>query len=191
MALSCDFSILNIFGFGNGEEDLAGPAGDVLYAGYLSMARAGIVALEFWDPKSRKWGQAHMQARYSILKVFLEAGEDFTTLQYTKDDLSDLTVRVDRSKILGVGRPAVERYLQKLHVYKCTADLEAGKKLYEDATEVQEFWGTEVREAVLRNKQPRKVFVQANTIEEDGKVMLKEYEATLEGMIQSFAERDI
>ena len=55
MALSCDFSILEIFGFGNGKEDMDGKAGDVLYASYLSMARAGIVALEFWDPKSRKW----------------------------------------------------------------------------------------------------------------------------------------
>ena len=155
------------------------------------MARAGIVALEFWDPKSRKWGQAHMQARYSILKVFLDAGDGFTKLEYTKDDLSDLTVRVDRSKILTVGRPAVERYLQKLHVYKCTADLEAGRDMYEAITEVQDFWGTKVRDEVLRRKTPRKVYVQANTFEHDGKVTLKEYEPTLEGMIQSFAERDI
>lgn len=60
MALSCDFSVLEIFGFGDGKEDLNNEAGDILYAAYLSMARAGIAALEFWDPKSRKWGQAHM-----------------------------------------------------------------------------------------------------------------------------------
>ena len=60
MALSCDFSLLKIFGFGDGEVDMDGKAGDVLYASYLSMARAGVVALEFWDPKSRKWGQIHM-----------------------------------------------------------------------------------------------------------------------------------
>lgn len=55
MALSCEFSILEIFKFGNGVVDMNGKAGDVLYSSYLSMARAGIVALEFWDPKSRKW----------------------------------------------------------------------------------------------------------------------------------------
>ena len=60
MALSCDFSLLKIFGFGDGEVDMDGKAGDVLYASYLSMARAGVLALEFWDPKSRKWGQIHM-----------------------------------------------------------------------------------------------------------------------------------
>ena len=128
MALSCDFEILHIFGFGDGTVDVKNKAGDVLYAGYLSMARAGIAAVEFWDPKSRKWGQAHMQARFSILKTFLEAGEGFTVLDYSQDDLSDLTVKMDKEKILTVGRKAVEEYLQKLHVFKCTADYEAGKK---------------------------------------------------------------
>lgn len=85
----------------------------------------------------------------------------------------------------------MERYLQKLHVYKSTANLEEGKKLYEHMTHVDDFWGTKVRDAVLKKKTPRKVFVQANTFEEDGKVTLKEYEPTLEGMIQSFAERAI
>lgn len=56
-----------------------------------------------------------------------------------------------------------------------------------------DFWGTKVRNEVLRNKQPRKVFVQANTVldEATGKVELKEYAASVEGMIQSYAERDV
>ncbi|KAI9819888.1 MAG: hypothetical protein M1827_006458 [Pycnora praestabilis] len=192
MALSCDFGILSIFGFGNGKEDLDGPAGDILFVAYLQMARAGIVALEFWDPKSKKWGQAHMQARFSILRCFLDAGEDFVQLHHTKEDLSDLTIQLDRSKILSHGRPAIERYLRKLHVYKSTADVEAGKKLYEDVTYVDdEYWGGKVREEVMKRKQPRKVFVQANTVIEGDRVVLKEYEPTLEGMIQSYAERDV
>lgn len=57
MALSCDFEILKIFGFGDGTSDMDGEAGDVLYAAYLSMARAGIASLEMFDVKSMKWGQ--------------------------------------------------------------------------------------------------------------------------------------
>jgi len=170
-----------------------GEAGDVLYATYLSMARMGIASTEVWDPKSRKWGQAHSQARFSILKCFLEAGDDFCKLHYTKEDLSDLTIQLDRNKITTVGRAAVESYLQKLHIYKSTADYEAGAKLYNDMTWVDpDFWGTKIRNEVLRNKQPRKVFVQANTKldEKTGKVELVEYEASLEGMIKSFAERN-
>jgi len=189
MHLICDFKIMSIFGVGNGVEDINGEAGDVLYAAYLLMARAGVAALEFWDPKSRKWGQAHMQARYSILQTFLSAGKEFAALDYTKDDLSDLTIKLDRSKILSHGRPVVEKYLQKLGIYKATADFKAGTELYERMTHVDEFWGTKVRDEVLRQKQPRKVFVQANTFIEGDKIVLKEYPATPEGMIQSYAER--
>lgn len=194
MALSCDFSVLEIFGFGDGAEDLRGPAGDVLYAAYLQMARAGVVALEFWDPKSRKWGQAHMQARFSILRTFLDAGAGFCELHHAKDDLDDLTIALDRSKILSHGRPAVETYLRKLHIYKSTGDVVNGTKMYEDITHVDSFFAEKVRPVVLRKKIPRKVFVQANTMLIDGPdgrkhVSLKEYEATASGMIRSYAER--
>ncbi|KIW06886.1 uncharacterized protein PV09_02560 [Verruconis gallopava] len=189
MALSCDFSVLQIFGLGDGSEDMSGEAGDVLFVSYLSMARAGVAALEYWDPKSKKWGQAHMQARFSILRTFLDAGEEFCSLEYTTDDLSDLTIKLDRGKILSHGRPAVEKYLQKLHIYKSTADVAAGAKMYATITEVDDWFATKVRPAVLAQKMPRKVFVQANTFLEGDKVVLKEYDATPEGMIASYADR--
>lgn len=191
MALSCDFEVLRIFGFGDGTEagSMDGEAGDVLYAGYLSMARAGIAALEFWDPKSSKWGQPHMQARFSILQTFLQAGDGFAKFDYKEDDLSDLTVRIDRSKITTVGRKAVEKYLQKLHVYKATADVQEGSKMFQDITTVDDWYKTKLRPVVLAKKTPRKVFVQANTVIDGDDVLLKEYDATPEGIIKSYAER--
>lgn len=104
MYLSCEFPVLKIFGFGDSSENIDGEAGDVLYASYLSMARAGLAALEFWDPKSQKWGQPHCQARFAILKSFLQAGEDFCKLESSKDNLSDLTIKLDRGLILTKGR---------------------------------------------------------------------------------------
>jgi hypothetical protein len=46
-------------------------------------------------------------------------------------------------------------------------------------------------DVVLAKKQPRKVFVQPNTFVVDGKVELKEYPLTNEGVIQSFVERQL
>lgn len=89
---------------------------------------------------------------------------------------------------------AVGDYLQKLHVYKSTADLKSGHELYNRMTNVGlDFWGTKVRDTVLANKQPRKVFVQANTYldEATGKVALKTYEPTLESFLQSWADRKL
>ena len=189
MLLTCDFGILRIFGFGSGEEDIDGVAGDLLYASYLSMARAGVAALEFWDPKSRKWGQAHMQARFSILRTFLDAGSEFASLNHTGADASDLTITIDRNKILSHGRAAVQKYLQELHIHKATANFEAAKSLYDNITNVDKCFEKTIRPAVLAKKVPRKVFVQANTIYDGEKVKLKEYAPTAEGMIQSYADR--
>ncbi|PSN72689.1 dipeptidyl-peptidase III [Corynespora cassiicola Philippines] len=190
MALSCEFPILQLFGFGDGSEDIEGEAGNVLYAAYLQMALAGIKALEFWDPKSRRWGQAHMQARFSILRTFLNAGVEFCELEWQAEDMSDLTIRLERSKITTLGRQAVEDYLQKLHIYKSTADINAATRMYDEITTVEPFYENLVRPAVLKKKTPRKVYVQANTVEKGNKVELKEYEATPKGLIQSYVERE-
>ncbi len=196
MALACDFEILQIFGFGDGKEDIDNEAGDVLYVSYLQMARAGLAAMEYWDPKARKWGQAHMQARFSILRTFQDAGDNFCEIRAPTGESSnpeDLEIYLDRNKILSHGRPAVEAYLQKLHVYKATADFAAGKKLYDDITDVDKWWAEKARPIVLKKKTPRKVFVQANTVldEETGDVKLVEYEPTIEGMVQSYFDRKV
>lgn len=154
------------------------------------MARAGIAALQFWDPNSRKWGQPHMMARFAILQSFLAAGPEFCKLSYAKDDVSDLKIHLDRTKIQSHGRPAVNDFLQKLHIFKSTADLKAGTELYMRMTNVDEWYAGKVRPEVIRQAKPRKVFVQANTFLEGDGVVLKEYEATPAGMIKSFAERD-
>lgn len=186
MYLGVEKDLLSIFGHADDQE-----AEDVLYIEYLQMARAGLLSVETWDPKSRKWGQAHSQARYFILQVFISTGDGFVTFSHSLPDMSDLTISIDRSKILTHGRKAVGEYLTKLHVYKSTADVRAGSELYNRMTEVtSQFEG--YREVVMRLKQPRKVFVQANTVlsGEDG-VELREYEDSVEGMVKSYAERGV
>lgn len=130
------------------------------------------------------------QARFAILQSFLSAGPEFCKLEHSKEDVSDLKIHLDKTKIQSHGRPAVNRFLQQLHIFKSTADLEAGKELYERMTNVDDWYRTKLRPEVIRQAKPRKVFVQANTFIEGDKVILKEYEATPEGMIQSFVERD-
>ncbi|KAI9033802.1 peptidase family M49 [Phycomyces nitens] len=186
MVLGPHKDILKIFNL-EGEK-----AEDVLYIMYLNMARAGLTALEFYDPTAKKWGQAHMQARYAILNTMLKSGQGFVEIKPTTIDGQDtLEIHLDRSKIRSVGAPAVAVFLNKLQVYKAMAAEQLGTQFYLDATSVPEDWATNMRDIVLRNKQPRKVFVQANTFIENGKVVLKDYEPTAVGMIQSYVERRV
>ncbi|KAI8837545.1 peptidase family M49-domain-containing protein [Chytridium lagenaria] len=151
---------------------------DVIYIAYLKWL--------FYDC-SKKWGQAHMQARFAIFNELLRAGVASVTLSPAGDDA---TIRVDRTKIVSHGGPAMKDLLMKLHIYKATGDSDTGIQWYRDVTSVPDEWST-YRELVLLKKLPRKVFVQGNTFVQDGKVVFKDYPTTLEGFIDSFIERDI
>ncbi|KAK6353832.1 hypothetical protein TWF730_008255 [Orbilia blumenaviensis] len=186
MYLCPDREILEVFGH---TDDTEAAAEDVLYISYLQMARAGLLALEFWDPKTKKWGQAHMRARYSILQCFLSAPDNFVSLDSTTSDHSDLTIHLDRSKIRSHGLKAVEKYLQELHIYKASADVKGGVALYDKMTSVSDTMA-KFRDVVMSKKQPRKQFVQANTTLSEGEVTIKEYEATQQGLIQSWLDRE-
>lgn len=98
-------------------------AGDIQYINWLHMARAGLLALEFYTPATKTWRQAHSHARHAILRVLMEAGEGFVTIERTVENGAPSAVlRLDRSKIHTVGKvmnqsvfsssPCCERTLQ-------------------------------------------------------------------------------
>lgn len=112
------------------------------------------------------------------------------TLEHHKPDMSDLTIRIDESKIISHGQPAVGSLLQKLQVYRSTADVDKGRELIESMTVVDSYF-LRVRDVILKNRQMRKLFVQPNTSIVDGTVVFKDYEPTNLGILQSWAERDV
>ena len=181
--------LLRLFGF---DESKMSPE-DITYAVYLQVGAAGLRALENYieEDDGGRWGQAHSRAHFAMFRALLAAGDgEFLAVRH--DARTDrLTVRVDRAKVLTHGKPAIGRLLLHLHVYRCTADVVPCRRYFEELTRVEGVY-TEWRKIVLRNKRPRQVLVQANTfLGEDGRVRLREYEPTVEGMIQSWAERKV
>uniref|UniRef100_A0A4W6F2F8 Dipeptidyl peptidase 3 n=1 Tax=Lates calcarifer TaxID=8187 RepID=A0A4W6F2F8_LATCA len=180
--------VLSIFGH-EGQD-----AEDVVYVNWLSMVRAGLLGLEFYTPESKSWRQAHMQARFVILRVLLEAGEGLVGLEEVtgKDGMPDARITLDRSKIHTVGKNAIHRFLCKLQVFKSTADVDGGRALYDGYSTVSDSGAynfLRLRETVLLRKEVRKMFVQANTRVSGDSVELVEYEGTVAGLISSFTER--
>ncbi|XP_025104635.1 dipeptidyl peptidase 3-like [Pomacea canaliculata] len=180
--------VLKIFGHEGDDSD------DIIYVNWLNMVRAGVMALEFYSPDTGAWRQAHMNARFVILRVMLEAGEGLVQINRItgEDGEPDLQIILDRSKITPVGKPAIGNFLRKLQVYKSTGDYENGKQMYDyysDVSDSQEPHFLSLRTIVLARKQPRRMFVQHHTFIQDGKVELKSYEASAAGLIQSFVDR--
>ena len=64
--------------------------------------------------------------------MLLEAGEDFVTIKEARnedDGQPDLHLSMDRSKLMSVGKPAIEKFLIKLQVYKSTGNFEAASQV--------------------------------------------------------------
>lgn len=181
-----DEDLLTLFGFDEGKMSAA----DITWAVYLEVGTAGLRALENYIEDDQKWGQAHSRAHFAMFRVLLNAGESFLTVTHDVST-NKLIVHIDRSKILSHGKPAIGKLLLRLHIYRCTADVGACREYFEGLTKVEGIFA-EWRQIVIASKKPRQILVQANTfLGRDGKVILKEYDATVEGMIQSWAERRV
>ncbi|KIY50904.1 hypothetical protein FISHEDRAFT_71212 [Fistulina hepatica ATCC 64428] len=199
--------ILKIFNYTDKQE-----IETVQYITFLLMARAGLRALEFYDPATGKHGQAHMQARLGITQHLIRFGiARIEEVRGTDGVLENLYIRVDRQKVLTEGKNVAGKLLVELQVRKSTADGEGARKFYTDLTKPSELWQTQYRDVVLRKKQaslactrmkcmhrifnlflvfqPRKVFVQPTMHIVNGKVELKDYPLTHAGMIESFIDR--
>ncbi|KAK0189645.1 aflatoxin-detoxifizyme [Armillaria mellea] len=183
--LVSNLDILKIFNYVDKQE-----IEDIQYITFLLMARAGLRALEFYDPTTKKHGQAHMQARMGITQYLIRAG--IGRLELIKDasgELENVYVRVDRDKVLSKGKEVVGQLLIELQVRKSTADGAGSRDFYETLTEPIPGWEGKIRDLVLKKKLPRKIFVQPNTFVINGEVQLKEYSLTAAGVIESFIER--
>ncbi|XP_034250424.1 dipeptidyl peptidase 3 isoform X2 [Thrips palmi] len=184
--LSLNQDVLKIFGTEGVEAE------NVMYTTWLNMLWAGSAkALEMYSPASKKWLQSHSQARYVILQVCLEAGEDFVKVTETEPG-KNLLLSVDRSKIKTVGKKAIGDFLVKLQVYKSTGDVKSAQEMFNKYSEVSDdgaYPWARWRSIILAHKQPRQIMVQHNTKVNGNTVEISKYPATAEGFVQSWSER--
>ncbi|KAL4779313.1 peptidase family M49-domain-containing protein [Aspergillus varians] len=155
----------------------------------LQLGTDGLRGLKNYDPVTKKWSQAHSQAHYSIFRHLLRDSKNLYTVT-CDTQVGELTVNVDRSRIVHGGKPSLGRMLLRLHIYRCSADIASCREFYEDLSNV-DAEALKWREIVVSKKDPPLVFSQANTFIHNDIVELREYEPTARGVIQSWAERDI
>ncbi|PWY95533.1 dipeptidyl peptidase III [Aspergillus sclerotioniger CBS 115572] len=181
-----DLDILRIFGY---TEQSEVKPDDIAYNMYLQLGVDGLRGLENYDPTTKKWGQAHSRAHFAMFRHLLRDSDGLYTVICDTEKMT-LTVKVDRSRVISHGKPSLGRMLMKLHIYRCTADISNCRHFYEELSQVDDealTW----RDIVISKKDPPLAFSQANTYLVENDVKIKEYEPTVRGIIQSWAERSI
>ncbi|KAI4612470.1 hypothetical protein J4E80_007204 [Alternaria sp. BMP 0032] len=177
--------LLAIFGY---DEKTELTADHLVYLSYLHLGVEGLRSLEHYNSDTKKWTQAHSQGYFAIFKHLLTEGDGVLTVHHDPNT-SALHVTVDSTKIISHGKPALGRMMCALHIWRCTADVEACRPFYETLTSVEgvyEAW----RSVVATRPERRLKFVQGNTCLESGEVVCREYEESDEGIIRSWAERN-
>lgn len=106
----------------------------------------------------------YSQARFVILQVLIESGENFVSVQEVvgPDGQPDLLLTMDKSKLESVGKPSIGQFLKKLQVFKSLGDFASANAMFSKYSKVNEQW-LSWRDIVISRKQPRKMQVQANT----------------------------
>jgi dipeptidyl-peptidase III len=73
---------------------------DMLYVIWMEMAYAGMKGLQYYDPDTNTWLQAHVTAAYVIMQVFRKAGEDFLTYSFDqRNGKEHFRIHLDRYSI--------------------------------------------------------------------------------------------
>ena len=93
-------------------------------------------------------------------------------------------------KIETVGKPAMAKFLQKLQIFKSTADIKGATEFFGHYSTVDEKM-LQYRPIVLARQKPRPICVQAHVDLDvsSNKVVLHEYDSSAAGLVQSFVDR--
>ncbi len=139
-----------------------------------------------------------VKAQWGIVRHLLEKGNGLLRIECATGAgpaPSCLTIHLDKSLVATECRRAVNDLLLRMHLYKCTGDAANGKAHIERLTKV-EGDAADWHAVVGAAQEPAQLIVQANTFRVPGQlgaeiesVVLREYPATHEGIVRSWAER--
>jgi len=197
LVLSVEPEVLRCFG--HNPDDLHDGCHDTTYANFLMMCHSGLCGLDTYASASKKWLQAHAQARFAILTCLMRASREAAARTGKKpavqivisEDRKEICLEMDRSQLMDVLLPAAKDLVCKLQVYRATADIEGATRFWDDVTNVDlsDPDMATIYEVVLKNHKPRRLFIQPLTQVEGSSARLVTFPPSIVGMIESYQAR--
>lgn len=156
---------------------------DNLKTQWLAMMVGAIRGSVTYNQEEKTWLQAHSQARFVIYKVLKEAGlVNFKIIN--KNGKENLEVDMKLDEILTTGKEALGKFLNKLQIYKATADVKNGCEMYTKYSTVDEE-DLKIFNIYNKIKKPRSLIIFPTI--NNGEYV--KYEPTVIGKIQATVDK--
>lgn len=161
------------------------------YTMWLLQFSRAILGLKSYSDKFKSWGHPYIQAIYIITKYIFETqqeGEEIIKINFD-DNNNTFKLKINKEAILIYGKELLSKLMIKIHIWKCTGDVENARKCIDKYSEVDEKF-LKIKNIVENNNSTISLFLFHNLImDEDGNVKYKEYKDNLTGIIQSNIDR--
>lgn len=176
---------------------------DLLWVNLMTEVRKGVFGLtSAYNVKSKKWKQAHAQGAWVITQWIYRNQKQKVIDFETIGDYKDFMIKIDKELLMTEGHQLIGELLNILQVYKSAGAVDRAQKLYDDYSSVSDMF-LKYRDIVISKRRPGSLRSYPNLVlnttaqakpslaqaRTGGQVNVKEYEESIHGLIQSFAER--
>ena len=106
------------------------------------------------------------------------------------NDQKNFTLNINKDMLLCYGQQLISDILLKLHLWKCTGDVENARKFLSNYSEVKKEYLI-LRNIILENEHPHRIELNHNLMlnKTNNSVTITEYSERLEGIVESFVNR--
>ena len=166
---------------------------NVNYTIWLLFFIRGISELTNYNEKNKTWIYPSSQSIWILINYFLEnqkEGEEIIKFELDEEKQT-FKIQVNKEMILILSANLIlSNLIPKINIWKCTGDAENAIKFIDNYSKLNEKI-LKIKEIIEKSKQPTKLFLYNNLImdNEDNSISYKEYEESLEGIIESNVDR--
>lgn len=164
---------------------------NVTYTMWLLQFSRALLGLKSYNEKNKTWGHPYIQAVFMLIKYIFETqqeGEEI--IKINLDESNDtFKIQINKYAILIYGKQLLSKIMIKIHIWKCTGDVENASKFIDKYSEFDDRF-LKIKKIIEKNNSTISLFLFHNLImDENGNVNYKEYKDSLEGIIESNVDR--
>ena len=164
---------------------------NVTYTMWLLQFSRALLGLKSYNQKNKTWGHPYIQSVYMLIKYIFEAqqeGEEIIKINVDENN-DTMKIQINKYAILIYGKQLLSKIMVKIHIWKCTGDVENASKFINNYSEFDDRF-LKIKKIISNKSRTLSLFLFHNLImDENGTVNYKEYKDSLEGIIESNIDR--